>query len=154
MRILLLAAAFSVFSISCGNDQQTTTKTEPASGEVKHEHEAAKLKPELNNGVKWKADSSTNDNVKNLQAIIVNFNGSPDKSVSAYTSTASDLQAGIDNMITGCKMKGADHDALHKWLEPLIEEVADLRKTTSEHQGADLIKKIEDHLYLYAHYFE
>ena len=154
MKIILLVATFSVFAISCGNDQQKATKTETTSEEAKHENEAAKEKLELNNGARWKADSSTNNNVKNLQDIVEKFNSSNDRSISAYTSTATELQAGLDKMIAECKMKGPDHDALHKWLEPLIREVAKLKKTTNEQEAADIIKKIDEHLKLYAQYFE
>lgn len=154
MKILWFAAILSILAISCSNDQQKGTKTETVPEEAKHEHEAAKEKLELNNGAKWKADISTNNNVKNLQAIVEKFNSGADKSIGAYTSTAAELQAGLDKMIAECKMKGPDHDALHKWLEPLIGNVAKLKKTTNEQEAAGIIKEIDEHLNLYAQYFE
>lgn len=51
-------------------------------------------------------------------------------------------------------MKGSDHDALHKWLEPLISEIAKLKKAVNEQEGAATIKEIEEHLKSYTQYFE
>jgi hypothetical protein len=154
MKILWLAIILSVFATGCSNDQQKGTKIETVSGEAKHEHEAAKEKLELNNNAKWKADSSTNNNVKNLQAIIEKFNSGTDKSMGAYTATGSELQGGLDKMIAECKMKGPDHEAVHKWLEPLIGNVRELKKASNEQEAANIIKEIDQHLKLYAQYFE
>lgn len=154
MKILWTAVILSVLAISCSNDQQKGTKTEGVSEEAKHEHEAAKEKLELNNNAKWKADSSTNNNVKNLQAIVEKFNNGADKSIGAYTAAGSELQVGLDKMIAECKMKGADHDALHKWLEPLIGDVRELKKSTNEREAAEIIKEIDQQLKLYSQYFE
>ncbi|HEX6848421.1 MAG TPA: hypothetical protein VF144_15665, partial [Chitinophagaceae bacterium] len=60
----------------------------------------------------------------------------------------------VDKMISECKMKGPDHDALHKWLESLISEVSKLKRTTSEQEAAEIIKETDKHLKLYAQYFE
>lgn len=154
MKILWLAVILSVSAISCSNEQQKETKTETTSGETKHEHDAAKKKLDLNNGAKWNADSSTNSNVKNLQAIVEKFNSGTDRSIGAYTSTAAELQIGLDKMIAECKMKGPDHDALHKWLEPLIGGVSKLKNTTNEQEAAVIIKETDEQLKLYAQYFE
>jgi hypothetical protein len=154
MKILWLAIILSVFATGCSNDQQKGTKIETVSGEAKHEHEAAKEKLELNNNAKWKADSSTNNNVKNLQAIVEKFNSGTDKPIGAYTATGSELQGGLDKMIAECKMKGPDHEALHKWLEPLIGNVRELKKASNEQEAANIIKEIDQHLKLYAQYFE
>jgi hypothetical protein len=152
MKILWLIIISSFFAISCNNDQQSSKEKETT--EARHEHEEGAAKLELNNGAKWKADNSTNNNVKNLQAIVEKFNVNADKSINAYHSAGNDLQAGLDKMISECKMKGPDHDTLHKWLEPLISNVATLKKSTNEHEASDVVKEINEHLNLYAQYFE
>lgn len=154
MKILWHAVILSVIAISCSNDQQKGAETETVSGEAKHDHEGTEERLELNNNAKWKADSSTNNNVKNLQAIVEKFNKGADKSIGAYRAAGSDLQAGLDKMVAECKMKGPDHDALHKWLKPLIGDVSELKKSTGEQEAADLVKEIDNQLTLYAQYFE
>jgi hypothetical protein len=51
-------------------------------------------------------------------------------------------------------MKGPDHDALHKWLEPFIVEVASLKSATTEQKAGDVLKEIQKRLHLYTQYFE
>ncbi|HEX6848976.1 MAG TPA: hypothetical protein VF144_18460, partial [Chitinophagaceae bacterium] len=138
MKICWLIIISSFLTISCNNDQRSRSEKETT--EAKHEHEEAAVRLELNNGAKWKADSNTNSNVRNLQAIVEKFNSGNDKTLNAYHSTANALQAGVDKMISECKMKGPDHDALHKWLESLISEVSKLKRTTSEQEAAEIIK--------------
>lgn len=147
-------AVLSLLTISCGNDHQSTAKKESTSEEVKLGHDLDAGKLELNNGARWKADSSTNNNVKDLQVIVEKFNSSTTSSVNTYNSTGSELQAGVDKMISECNMKGREHDALHKWLEPLIGEIAKLQKSATVEEAAEVIKHIEELLKLYPQYFE
>ena len=153
MKILWFLIISSLLAISCSNDGQVSKEKQSAS-EAKHEHKEAVARLELNNGAKWKADSSTNSNVKNLQAIVDKFRAGTDKSVDDYHSAATELQAGLDKMIAECKMKGADHDALHKWLEPLLGNVSRLKKSANELEAADIMKETDAHLKSYAQYFE
>jgi hypothetical protein len=154
MKILWAIAVSSFLAISCGNDHQSTAKKESTSEEVKHEHDSDAGKPGLNNGARWKADSSTNNNVRDLQDIVEKFNSSTGRSVNAYNSTGIELQSGLNKMISECKMKGADHDALHKWLEPMISEIAKLQKSATEQEADHVMKQIGEQLKLYPQYFE
>ena len=154
MKILWVIAVLSFLATSCGNNYQSTAKKETTSEDIKHEHDSDAATLELNNGDRWKADSSTNNNVKNLQGIVDKFKSSTDRSVNAYNSTGTELQVGVNKMISECKMKGADHDALHKWLEPMISEIAKLQKSANEQEAADVIKQIGEQLKQYQQYFE
>ena len=154
MKIQWVIAVSSFLAISCGNDHQSVVKNETTSAEVGHDQHTDAGKLDLNHGARWKADSSTNNNVKELQAIVDKFNGSTTRSVNAYNSTGIELQAGLNKMISECKMKGAGHDALHKWLEPMISEIAQLQKSTNEQEAADLVKQVDEQLKLYPQYFE
>ena len=60
----------------------------------------------------------------------------------------------LNKLISECKMTGADHDALHKWLEPLIGEMGKLKKSTNEQEAAGIVKEIDEQLKLYTQYFE
>ena len=149
MKTILFTIGAMLFLYSCSNREQGSNNTE-----IKNAKEVTTEKLELNNGNKWKADSITNINVKNLQAIIQKYNAGADKSLVASTSIGTELQAGIDKMISECKMKGPDHEALHKWLEPLIGAASKLKKTTSGNEATSLIKEIDERLNMYGQYFE
>lgn len=149
--ILLLSTGFW----AC-NNPETAAKKEgaPATEADHHEHAENKTGLELNNGVKWKADSSTNNNVKNLQVILEQFNAGTDQSMVAYKLVADELQMGLNKMVSECKMKGPDHDALHKWLEPLIGQVKELKEISAEADAAKLIATIHTQVNYYNQYFE
>ena len=57
-------------------------------------------------------------------------------------------------MINECKMKGPDHDVLHQWLEPLLEETKEMKNATEVKIAQDKIKEIEERINLFAQYFE
>ena len=149
--ILLLSTVF----VACNNPETAATK-EPATEAqaAQHEHAAEQTALQLNNGAKWKADSPTNDNVKNLQAIVEKFNAAGDHSLPAHQANATALQAGLSKMVNECRMQGADHDALHKWLEPLMKQVNGLKLAGSEDAAAKQLESIQTQLNYYNQYFE
>src|ERR1019366_6753705 len=94
-----------------------------------HQPESEKLV--LNNGAKWKTDNTTNFNVSNLKAIVEKFNHGTKPSLQQYSKVAEELQHGLDKLISECKMHGAEHTALHQWLEPFIKEVIQLKAAST-----------------------
>lgn len=125
--------------------------------EAQHEQHKAAVGPsglQLNNGAKWAADAPTNANVKNLQAILATFGEGTDRSLSAHLNVAEQLQTGLNKMIKECKMKGADHDALHQWLEPLLGQVKQLKAATTETDAAALLQTILTQVSYYDQFFE
>jgi Cu/Ag efflux pump CusA len=149
--ILLLSTGFW----ACNNSETAAKKEGAAATEADHhEHADNKTGLELNNGAKWIADSSTNNNVKNLQVILEKFEAGADQSMAAYKLVADDLQMGLNKMVSECKMKGPDHDALHKWLEPLIAQVKELKKVFSEADASKLLTAIHTQVSYYYQYFE
>lgn len=119
-----------------------------------YQHEAASEKLVLNNGVKWKVDKITNDNVANLQQLVKATNGKTAKSLKDYHMAGVALQNGITKMIRECRMKGPDHLALHKWLEPLMEKVSKLSRASDVTAAAQLFDAIKARLNLYNGYFK
>ncbi len=117
---------------------------------VHHEHEAA-AGLNLNNGAKWKADSSTNKNVSNLYNVIADANP---VMLEDYRKTGKSIQAVINKMISECRMQGPDHDALHQWLEPLMEENKKLSEVTTTEKGKELFEMIRKHIENYSDYIE
>ena len=116
--------------------------------------QAASEKLVLNNGAKWKVDKTTHVNAKNLQAILQGFNSKPGRSLTGYHKLAADLQSGLDKMIKECRMKGPDHLALHKWLEPLMDHVAKLKQAATVAAAVKPFEAAKLQLNKYDQYFE
>jgi len=108
----------------------------------------------LNNGAKWKADSVTNHNVANLRSIADNFKIKSTSSVSSYQKLSANLNTGLNKMIKECKMTGADHDALHMWLQPILEENAELKNISDPEIAGTIFKSIDKRLDNYNNYFK
>ena len=147
MKVLVLLIAVLMFSAGCSDSEHNTK-----GHEVHEKEDAGKLA--LNNGKKWTADSITNVNVKDLQAVIEKFNASENKSLALYKTTGAELQTGINKLVNDCKMEGPDHDALHQWLLPLIDEVSKLNRSVAEAEATEHMKATRQRLLLYADYFE
>lgn len=146
---ILLATSF-LLACNAGTEKEKTTATEPAAeNHVEHAEQATGLA--LNNGLKWKADSTTLVNVDLLQKII---SGAKKESLENYTQTAIGLQDGLNKMIIDCKMKGADHVALHHWLEPLLEKTKTLKNANNIATAGITFGEIEKQIDLFPQYFE
>jgi hypothetical protein len=153
MKKLLTPLLLIVALLACNTPKSNKNYNKTAEAD-EHHAEAANEKLELNNGAKWKADSTTNNNVNNLKLILTKFDSGSDRSLSAYKKVQSDLQQGIDKMIAECKMEGPNHTALHKWLEPLIDRVAALKQAPDEPASAGALKAVRAQADLYDQYFE
>lgn len=155
-RILTVLLAINLLpACNSQNEKENGTTAGPAA--ENHEHTENHEYTEkanglaLNNGAKWKADSTTLANAANLQGIVSN---AKKESRENYLQTASRLEDGLSKMVNECKMNGADHDALHQWLEPLIEKTKELKKATAPEKAAAILSNIEKQISLFAQYFE
>lgn len=108
----------------------------------------------LNNGAKWKADSITNHNVTALKTIADNFRIKPFASANDYQILSADLGNALDKMIQECKMSGPDHEALHRWLEPVLSETSQLKNITDTAVAVETFKSIDKRIDDYHNYFE
>jgi len=126
-----------------------TCFTANAKGFYQHEKTSEDLV--LNHGARWKIDQPTSINVTRLQQIVGNANI---RTIADYRQAGNALQAGINQMIKECRMKGADHLALHKWLEPLIENVSRLNRATKAAPARKIFNTIHIRLGLFHQYFE
>ncbi|RYF88341.1 MAG: hypothetical protein EOO03_08630 [Chitinophagaceae bacterium] len=109
---------------------------------------------QLNNGSRWVADAPTNANVKNMQGIIENFDAGTDQSLAAHWAVSAQLHTALNKMISECRMKGANHDALHLWLEPLLNQVKQLKAASSENEASGIWQTIRTQVGYYNQYFE
>lgn len=146
--LLLLTATL----LACNNQPHSENKATLHTFEANHGISAEKLV--LNDGAKWKVDVSTNNNVKNIQEILIRSDNETDRSLPAYKKVNENLQQGIDKMIIECKMQGPDHEALHKWLEPLIALTAQLKQAATVPEATSALKTIDAQVNLYNQYFE
>ena len=149
--ILLLTGSLLACNTENGSEKNKTINTPE---EVHHEKAANIDGLLLNNGAKWIADSITNLNVKSILGIIEKFNIGTDKYLPAYIAVSGDLQQGLNKMISECKMQGEDHEALHKWLEPLIAQVSKLKVATTTANADTLFEAIHTRVKLYSQYFQ
>ena len=149
----LFFISLGLLLIAACNDQQSAPAADEHKAADQHEHNLPAESLRLNNGVKWKADSSTNNNVKALQVIVEQFT-STEKTPGTYKQLGTTLQSGLDKMISECRMKGPDHDALHKWLEPLIGQVKKLNETEKPEESAQQFSAITQQIQLYFQFFE
>ena len=118
--LLILLVAFA----SCTSRQRAEQR------EHKTDNENTVATVPLNNGAKWKADEATKKNVAAMVQIITD---------SAYADAAkrkelyTNLKAKIDTLVKECSMKGARHDALHVWLEKVLNDLKELEKSDNEY---------------------
>jgi hypothetical protein len=154
MRNILIVLLIAAGLLSCKN-HKTVEKTALVSVDADEQEEKGQSQElTLNNGAKWKIDISTHNIVVNLQNRLNAFTGDTNRPLSDYQEVQHDLKDGIDKMISECKMTGPDHEALHHWLLPLINKVADLKKATSVADAARSLNDIRAQVKLNAQYFE
>ena len=140
--------------LACANKLNAKNITAINTLPAKLQHEISSEKLTLNNGAKWKVDRTTSSNVNNLKLIVNGFNKSTDRSLKAYKKAGDGLQNGLAKMIKECRMQGPDHLALHKWLEPLMAQVAKLKQATTNAAAAQSLNFIQLQLNRYNQFFE
>jgi hypothetical protein len=146
-RLTVLLATSLLLACNAGNEEEKTGAAKPAA-EIHAEHVTGLA---LNNGVKWKADSATFVNVALLQKII---SKAKKESLEIYFQTATDLQNDLNKLISECKMKGADHEALHHWLKPVMEKTKELKDANNIETAEKISVEIKKQINLFPQYFE
>ena len=71
-----------------------------------------------------------------------------------YAATATKLEDGLNKLVKECKMSGAEHDALHQWLEPMIAKTRELKNTGTGENGEAVLNAIDKQMGLFDQYFE
>ena len=122
----------SLFVMACSNIDSGAETTK----EDEHElHDSAMTKPvialQLNNGAKWKTDEATRKNVGEIVRLINDSSIIGEKNRAQLTKQ---LQARIDTLVQQCRMKGPDHDALHLWLQQVLNNLKALKEEDNEYQ--------------------
>lgn len=152
MKKILVILLTTGLLLACNSGSDNANGTTTATETENHQELAVQVHGlELNNGAKWEADSSTLFNVAIMQNII---SGARKESLENFHQTAKELQSALNKMVAECKMKGAEHDALHLWIESMMEKVKELNNETSTENAAANLSEIDKHLKLFAQYFE
>ena len=108
----------------------------------------------LNNGAKWQADSTTSRHIVDLRTIVDMFKIQPNPSANEYQILGNDLGNSLNKMIQDCKMTGPDHDALHQWMEPILNESNQLKSITDTTTARTTFNLIDKQLDDYHTYFK
>ena len=152
---IAILLAFSL--LACTNEKKfpfnSTTKTEGAHGHLDGE-EAPADGLTLNNGNKWQTDESTWLHAVNLNALVAVFETKEDSDIESYHGFAANMQEELGGLVKDCKMKGADHDALHLWLEPVMKDVNDLKKTATADEGKQIAETLTANVKKFDKYFK
>lgn len=154
MKILIFLLATGIFC-SC-NLKPNSIDNVPVNliDTVQHHQESVGDALTLNNSTKWNTDSVTNNNVDNLQSLISNIKKEGINSLPGYQKAAGDLQMAITKIINECRMKGPDHDVLHKWLHPLLKQVNEFKQLSTIIGAEAMLEGISKQVNLYYNYFE
>ena len=148
----------AIFIMACnpGNPAATQSKTTPslAKGHDTTDHENGYHKIlALNNGVKWAGDESTRIHAVNLIAIADKFSAGPEANLSTYRTFADNLQGELNQLVKNCRMNGAEHDALHLWLEPIMLGVKELKEVSTTGAGKVAAQKLNEDVKKFNQYF-
>jgi hypothetical protein len=142
-----------IIILSCNNSARNEEQTKEPIHE-QHGNEVVSDSVGLNQGKKWKSDAITNENITSFRAIAEQAKQAKDPGIKEYNEAGTRMQKQLDKLISECRMKGPDHEALHKWLTPLFTSVSSLVKSKDKMEASQLIDKIYSHVNSYTKYFE
>ena len=140
------------FAVACNTQHSHDAKPEDgAAATVQAATAAPSSDLELNNGNKWKADALTMLHARALQQII---DSALAQSPANHAATTARLEAELSKMVSDCKMKGPDHDALHLWLEPFMDMVKTYKQDSVEASQGTQLQALQQQARLFNMYFE
>ena len=148
--IVLLAAGFLAGCQPRNDNKDGTSENIHNQANVDSEKESSSGLT-LNNGAKWKADSITNFNVSALTKISA---AQKPSSLEEYHTTGKLIQDALNKLLQDCRMKGPDHEALHHWIEPLLETNNHLVDSKNTGEAVDIFLREQKQINIYPQYFE
>ena len=152
MKISFSAIVIFLLIVGCTPSEN---KTEESPKEEHSHHQAEESeKLTLNNGVRWITDESTKRNVIAIRDLVISLDEKQLQTIENYHTAADEIKAKTNILIKECKMQGADHDALHLWLYPLLDDIKALSISTEPETSKQLFESILHRLYAFDTYFE
>ena len=150
----MVLGIFVAFLIACQNKPATTVETTETSEEINghhtDDHSHAAKAVQLNNGEKWPANAETTTGIRNMSALIDNYNDAPE--TEDCRALKAKLASEFDKLIQQCTMTGEAHDQLHNYLTPLREKFEELETADGE-QCNKVISEIKSQLDNYNNFF-
>lgn len=128
-----------VLIVSCTNRQSG----EQQENKISNDSEKVAETVPTNIGTRWKADEATKKNVTSMQQVV---NDIAYADASKRSQLYANMKAKIDTLVKQCSMKGAEHDALHVWLEKVLKDLKKLKENDDDYKEAyaTLKKDIEN----------
>lgn len=162
IKLILLSSVFAFF-MSCKDTNQpvettdTETVHEHSEGDSHdHDHHGSEAGTELalNDGEKWKSDEPTNLHAQNLINLVEKIGRkAPNANLEMFRNFADMLQQELNGMIQDCKMDGPDHDALHLWLEPVLNGVKELKDSPNAEDAHEVWEDLSEKITKYDQFF-
>lgn len=142
----ILASMATIFILaSCQNSSTQTDATVSTNSQTE---QTAAL--QLNQGAKWKADESTNTQVHHMLNFVLK---QYPVTIDEFKTVSNAIKQDTDKLISGCKMQGPEHEALHTWLLPFLETNKKLANTTSVDEAKTLYADMQHQLKTYFDFF-
>lgn len=142
----ILASMATIFILaSC---QNSSTQTDASVSTNSQTEQTAAL--QLNQGAKWKADESTNTQVHHMLNFVLK---QYPVTIDEFKTVSNAIKQDTDKLISGCKMKGPEHETLHAWLLPFLETNKKLANTTSVDEAKTLYADMQHQLKTYFDFF-
>lgn len=151
-RVILITIMAFLFGACNQNERPENNASEKhdAHSEAHNSHPEALS---LNNGAKWQTDESTRLHAAKLISEVEVFKKNTSPNLANYQSFAGTIQTELNSLIKDCKMTGPEHEALHHWLEPVLQDVNLLSKATSEEEAKPLSLQLTENILKYNQYF-
>ena len=154
---IVLTGLILVSFLACTSEKKMDSNI-AVQAEREHGHlsegEDHKIGLSLNNGSRWQTDESTWVHAVSLNALVEAFNKKEHTDIEAYRVFGTAMQNELGGLVKDCKMKGADHDALHLWLEPVMKDVNDLNKAGTADEGSNIVATLTADVEKFNLYFE
>lgn len=154
---IILLSILLIFFVACNDSNNELSES------IAHEHNSSEhdnhtnneiQELTLNNGEKWKIDESTRFHTSNLVKIVEEFENQNSTNLDSYHKFADKMLLELQELINKCTMDGKDHDALHLWLEPVLNETKSIKNSDNinniSKSSAILIKDVKK----FNNYFE
>lgn len=108
----------------------------------------------LNDGRKWAVSELINKDVKEMEETIETLESLEMKSIKEYNEAGNKLQSIGNQLVNDCKVTGPEHEVLHKWLMPVLDNIKKLSTTSEKQEAINAFNAIDRELHVYNVYFQ
>lgn len=151
IKLSLIVASMFLFA-ACQNEEHGQDHEHANTATEVHTSDGKTLA--LNNGAKWQTDESTRQHAAALQGIADGFPFNENTTLEAFHNHAEAMQTELNYLIQDCRMKGAEHDALHLWLEPVLEDTRQVSETSDAAAAQAATKQLHEDIRKFPQYFQ